>query len=76
MKREVRENQKKGSVMQKTKNIRTQRKAVKGPRKGARPFVGIKLNKERIDAIDRKAKEYGGLSRTDVIRMALKKYGL
>lgn len=51
-------------------------KSSKGSTGGPMPMVGLRLPSDRIKAIDRKAVEYGGLSRSDIIKIALKKYGL
>jgi len=59
-----------------TQKKRSTQKPAKGPRSGACPMVGLRLERDRIKAIDRKADELGGVSRSAIIKIALKRYGL
>ena len=52
------------------------RTLVKGPLGLESPSIGLRLEKERFDRLEAKAKELGGVTRSEVVRQALKKFGV
>lgn len=52
------------------------RTLVKGPLGLESPSVGLRLEKDRFDRLESKAKELGGVSRSEVVRRALEEYGI
>lgn len=61
----------------------TTKQATKGRKKPAKgsydvenPVIGLRLPKARVERLERKADEIGGITKTDVIKIALKKYGV
>ena len=58
------------------KNIVDGRTLKSGPLGRKCPNIGLRLEKERVPLLDAKAAELGGISRSEVVRLALKNFGI
>lgn len=56
--------------------MRSPQKPAKGARSDGLPIMALRIRPDRLEAIDRKAEELGGMSRSAVVKLALKKYGI
>lgn len=49
---------------------------MKSKKKNGIVLIAFRLEEKRAEKLDKKAKEMGGISRTDLIKIALNEYGI